>query len=700
MKKLLTALAVAMIASGAFAELKLDPVFSSNMVLQQKKPITFFGTADKGDTVSVEFNGKTVTVQPDEDRKWKAEFPAMDAGKTNYTVKISDGKKKIELKDVLIGEVWFCSGQSNMAMPIGKKFKRGWSAQNCEDEVKNAKYPEIRYVQQLTVHSFGTGKKLPARYVYSKGWVKCDPEVAHYFSATAYFFGRELYKDLDVPIGLINASYSGSGIHTWISLEGYKNANLTEDLKIIEKYTLDNEGRKEFEKKESERVSDEMRKWHPLFEQAGAEAKAKAQGWEAVDFDDSSWKKATVQKPQKYYIVRWYRTKFELPAWMKDKKLILSMNKAGEKVDIYLNGKRIAGWNADAPESEKKIHLELDPEQMVQNGENVLAVRGEYFCNQKSSSQMYNIITRTALVLNKKKFTLNKNWKMNEEFACTKKETEDKPAPDSFDIPYRSPQFYSNLYNGMAASWTRLPVRGIIWYQGCRNAVLGSSIAREAGRGRDAHYYRLLKALIADWRAKWNDPELPFLIVQLAGFGSNWKHSDPNKPSGFALIRDIQLQMIELPNVGLATAIDIGESNNIHPANKQDVGRRLALEAERIAYGKNIVSRGPLFASAKPEDDVIRVFFKYADNGLKTSDGKTPGAFAIAGEDKKFVWADAKIDGKTVVVSSPKVKAPKYVRYAYAGYRDDCNLQNAGGLPAYPFRSDAIDYSIEKPANR
>ena len=153
--------------------------------------------------------------------------------------------------------------------------------------------------------------------------------------------------------------------------------------------------------------------------------------------------------------------------------------------------------------------------------------------------------------------------------------------------------------------------------------------------------------------------------------------------------------MLNIPNVGLACAIDIGEAANIHPANKQDVGKRLALEAERIAYGKDIVSRGPLFVSATPEGDAMRVNFQYAD-GLKTSDGKAPGAFAVAGADKHFVWADAKIDGDTVVVSSPKVPNPKYVRYGYAGYRGDCNLQNGAGLPAYPFRSDAYDYSNVK----
>jgi sialate O-acetylesterase len=243
------------------------------------------------------------------------------------------------------------------------------------------------------------------------------------------------------------------------------------------------------------------------------------------------------------------------------------------------------------------------------------------------------------------------------------------------------------MYNGMVDGWTRLPIRGIIWYQGCTN--IGTM-----------RYYPLLKTLIADWRAKWNEPELPFMIAQLAGRGypgqKDWKNSNPNKPYGNALTRDIQQQMMKLPNVGVACTIDIGKLVGAHPANKQDVGKRLALEAERIVYGKNIVSRGPLFESATPENNAIRVTFKYAESGLKTSDGKAPGAFAVAGADKKFVWAQAKIDGKTVLVSSPAVKAPKYVRYAYAGFRGDCNLQNAEGLPAYPFRSDRVDYSNAK----
>ncbi len=688
MGKILTAFAAAVLfAAGAIADLKVDPVFTSNMVLQQQKPITFFGTADKGASVKVEFNGKTVTAKADGNGEWKAEFPAMSAGKTNYTVKISDGKKNVELKDVLIGEVWFCSGQSNMQMPIGKVFRRGWSAENCEKEVAEAKYPEIRYAFQRLVSSHN--KQMPAQYSYAKGWVKCDPSNAHYFSAVAYFFGRKLHQDLNVPVGLINASWGGTRIEPWISDEGYNAAGIEGDLKTIRKFKMDDTAKKEYEANEVKRFADAMAAWHPLFEKAGAEAKAKAQGWSAADFDDSKWEPAKVAHHWNY-MVRWNRTKFKLPGNMKGKAVALAMNKLGEKADVYLNGKRIAGWEANEPESKKTVRITLKPEELNQDGDNVLAVRAEHFYNWGSRGHMANTIQNGNLFSGKNRMALNKGWKQKDEFLCTPKETAGKRVPGFISVPYKSQQFQSNLYNGMVAAWTRLPVRGVIWYQGCSNAG-------------QPHYYPLHKALIADWRAKWNNPEMPFLIVQLAGFepgrAKNWQTSDATNVSGYALTRDIQQQMLNIPNVGLATAVDIGEAANIHPANKQDVGKRLALEAERIAYGKGVVSRGPLFASAKPEagtPGTLRVKFQYADSGLKTSDGKAPGAFAIAGADKKFVWADAKIDGKDVLVSSPKVKDPKYVRYAYAGYRGDCNLQNSEGLPAYPFRSDAYDYSKVK----
>ena len=683
MKKQIWTIAFTLLAAGAFAAVKLDTVFSSNMVLQQQRPISFFGTADPGAEVKVQFNGKTVAAKAAENGSWKADFPAMQAGSTPYTVTVTDGKTKIELKDVLIGEVWFCSGQSNMQMPIGQKFRRGWSALNCEQEVANAKYPEIRYAFQTLVPSHNV--PLPAQYRFASGWVKCSPETAHYFSAVSYFFGRKLYQDLKVPIGLINASWGGTKIEPWISQEGYKAFGPASDLKLVEQFKIDAAAKKAYEEKEAKRFADAMKAWHPLFEAAGADARAKARSWSNVDFDDSAWNPASEAVPRTY-AVRWFRLKFDLPKNLRGKTVTLKLNKVAEKADLWLNGERIAGWNADDLESAKSVNVTLKPEQFNQTSANVLAIRGEYFHGAACRGQLRTLLrSGVSLSAGPARTALAKGWKMNDEFACTAAQTGKKTAPLYVQFPYQSHQFQSNLYNGMVAAWTRLPVRGVIWYQGCSNS------------GR-IHYYPLHKTLIADWRARWNNPEMPFLIVQLAAFeparAKTWQTADPNQPSGYPLTRDIQQRMmIELPNVGLACAIDIGEPSNIHPANKQDVGKRLALEAERIAYGKNIVSRGPLFESAKPEGNAIRVTFKYADGGLKTSDGKAPGAFAVAGADGKFVWAEAKIDGKTVLVSSPKVKEPRFVRYAYAGYRGDCNLQNAEGLPAYPFRSDAVDYS-------
>ena len=665
--------------------LKLDPVFSSHMVLQQGKPVAFWGKADPGAKIQVVFAGKTVHATADAQGAWETTFPAMKAGKTPYTATVTDGKSILELQDILIGEVWFCSGQSNMEMWVGKSYQ-DLSALNWEREVADADYPEIRYAVQKKVLSHQA--ELPAQYSehLPSGWNRCSPETAAKFSAVAYFFGRKLHQDLQIPVGLITAVWSGTRIEPWISPAGYESFGPELDLKMLKQYQLDAAGKEAHEKREAERFRKGMAAWHPLFEAAGAEARAKSQDWASADFDDSRWEPAA-RRFSPRYLVRWYRIGFTLPAEMRGKEVVFTLGKAGEKVDIWLNGEKIASWEADAPEAAKRAAVKLAPAQLRQTGKNVIAVRAEYLYSDNCRRQMGIAVSRGRLTAGKTVMLLDRGGKMNDEFSCTAAALGGKAAPDFIRTPYLSHQFQSNLFNGMVGAWTRLPVRGVIWYQGCSN------------KG-EMHYHPLLKTLVADWRARWRQPEMPFLIVQLAGYdpahAKNWQSADPNRVSGFPLTRDVQLQMLQIPNVGLACAIDVGEADNIHPANKQSVGNRLALEAERIAYGRKIVSRGPLFESAKPEGDAIRVSFRYADNGLKTSDGKAPGAFAVAGADRKFVWAEARIDGKTVVVRSPKIKEPRYVRYAYAGYRGDCNLQNAESLPAYPFRSDAIDYSEVK----
>ncbi|NLZ62001.1 MAG: sialate O-acetylesterase, partial [Acholeplasmataceae bacterium] len=533
MKSLFTFFATTLFASALWADFQLNPAFSSNMVLQQEKPITFFGTADKGTKVNVDFNGNTVIASADENGLWEAQFPAMKAGKNSYTVTISDGKNKLVLDDILIGEVWFCSGQSNMQMPIGKKFRRGWSAQNCEEEVANATDPELRYAFQKLVLSHQ--KILAPQYHNANGWVKCSPETAHDFSATAYFFGRQLRQDLDVPVGLISSSWGGTRIEPWISPTGYQQFGPSRELDQLQRFDLNDEGKKQYVENEKMRFIQEMTEWHPLFEAAGAQQKAAAVHWADADFDDSSWSEVKVQNPSQY-LVRWCRTKFMLTEDLKGKEVQLHMNKLGESADIYLNGKLIASWKAFDPEDKKIVRISLNEEQLKQNEENVLAIRAEHFYSAQGRSHIQNTLWGSLLAEQGRiRMPLDKNWKQMDEFACSQSSTQEKSAPNYIHIPYTSPQFPSNLYNGMVASWTKLPIRGVIWYQGCSNAG-------------DPRYYLLHKTLISDWRARWNNPDMPFLIVQLAGYepsrANNWQTADATQVSGYALTRDIQQEML------------------------------------------------------------------------------------------------------------------------------------------------------------
>lgn len=538
MKKLFT-IGLLLASALSWAEIKLDPVFSSNMLLQQNRPVVFFGTGTPNSEFTLNFDNKSLTGTIKEDGSWSMEFPAHKASYIKYKLDIKEGDSVARINNIVFGDVWVCAGQSNMEMPIGATFRSGWSAKNCEEEVANAKYPFIRYVSQAKRISFQeklTNPIFTQNNTFPKqGWMECSPEVASNFSATGYFFARKLNQDLNIPIGLIVLPWSGTKIEPWISLEGYQAAGLESDLKKIANNNLDEETRKAKRAEDNARYEQEYKKWKKEYDALPEAEQAKAK--------------------------------------------------------------------AKAPK--KKV------------------------------------------------------------------------------FPWEDRQFYCNNFNGMLPPWTRLPVKGVIWYQGCSNAG-------------QPHYYLLQKALINDWRKQWNNPEMPFIITQLASFDApdNWKELPPAKNPSYPLTRDIQEKVAnEMENVGIACTIDIGERTIIHPANKQDVGLRLALEAERIAYKMAIVSRGPEFDTATVENNAIRVAYKNADNGLKTVDGQEPVGFAIAGADGNFVWANAVIDGKTVVVSSPDVPEPAFVRYAYTQFRDDYNLQNAEGLPAYPFRSDAIDYA-------
>jgi len=599
----------------------------------------------------------------------------MAAGSRSHEITFAGNTATRKLSDVLIGDVWFCSGQSNMEMPIGITYRRGMCLPDCKEVAAAARDPELRCALQRKAAAHGFS--CPAAYSQGKGWLHCTPATAPHFSAVAYFFGKALREELKIPIGLVIAARGGTRIEPWISPDGVERAGLQMELQLLRQFDWPPQKQEEYEQETFARFRHNLEAWLPSFRQRTGDGEAKFTGWLESSYNETGWENWNQKLCHTHLLVRRYRVKFDLPSAMRQKSPLLKVLKVGESAAVFLNGQRVGGWEPFEREEKKGLASRI-PTELLRERDNVLAIRTEQLFPAQNPANMSNL-RQTRLVLGRQ-LLIPIGWKQKDEFSLACREA-GKSVPPSFpQLPYRNARSFPGLlFNGMVAPWTRLPIRGIIWYQGESNVG-------------DPRYLLQLRALIADWRRQWMEPELPFLLVQLAGYAPahvrDWRKLDPNLPSRLALTRDIQQRMMELPNVGVATAMDIGEADNIHPPEKREVGRRLALEVLRMMYGRTVVSRGPLFRSAVREGNALRVRFDHVEGGLKTSDGKAPNGFAVAGHDGHFFPARATIDGETVLVSAPEISEPEFVRYAYADFRGDCNLQNQAGLPAYPFRSD------------
>ena len=489
-------------ATATWADIRLPAIIGDNMMLQAGEKAPIWGWADPDETVylSVSWHRMERRVSADTDGKWAFTITTPPAGGP-YEITLK-GKNTIALKNILVGEVWVCSGQSNMQMTVQ-------SSNNAEEEIAAAKYPKIRL--------FSVARKVAdAPQDDCEGsWVECSPETVPGFSAVGYFFGRELRKKLDTPIGLIHTSWGGTPAEAWTS-----------------------------------------------------------------------------------------------PAIMKS------------DPDFEPILKRYADAVANYP---------------------------------------------TAIVQYKERVEA---WKK----AVEQARSEGKSAPRRPYAPLGPghPHSPSGLYNAMIAPLIPYAIQGAIWYQGESNA------------GRAYQYRKLFPAMIESWRQNWDQGQFPFLFVQLANF---MQTKDEPGDSAWAELREAQTMTLELPHTGMAVIIDIGDAKDIHPKNKQDVGKRLALWALAQTYGQDIVCSGPLYKSMEVKDGKIVLYFDHIGGGLVNQGGESLQGFAIAGADRKFVWADAQIEGDTVVVGSSEVSEPVAVRYAWAD-NPVCNLYNRAGLPASPFRTD------------
>ena len=531
------------------------------------------------------------------------------------------------------------------------------------EEIASADYPAIRQFRVAERSSLS-----PAAEV--KGtWERCSPKTVAGFSGVAYFFGRELHKELQIPIGLCLSAVGATPAEAWTRLEAL------EKLPDIGPRAEAEIAKIRSQEEDNERFLVERAAWEKKYGVAPPPMSETARGWAAPDLDTSDWKPVTFPGQWKQFGltsggVFWIRKEFDLPAEaLKAHHVILGLNWASEQYDtVFLNGEKVAELVEKPPTFYTAQRSYYVPVKFAKPGRNVVAVR---FVTATEHAGMHQwgkgVFPFAGLKM------IDDAWLMKVESTFPPLPAEAlsaRPKPNGLNPRAVA----SSLYNGMIAPLVPMAIKGVIWYQGESNVT------------RAKEYRDLLTAMITDWRGQWGQGEFPFYIVQLANY-----HGAPKEPAdgGVARVREAQWQVSQrLPGTGLAVAIDIGEEN-IHPRNKQDVGKRLALQALHHTYGRAATCSGPIYRGMKVEGAAIRISFDHAEGGLA---GKGPLKwFAIAGDDRKFVWADAKIDGdtgNTVVVSSPQVPQPVAVRYAWADNPEGCNLYNAAGLPMAPFRTD------------
>ena len=652
-------LVVLMMSGVASAAITLPAMFCDHMVLQRGMEVPVWGTAEANQRVEVEYAGKKAAATADEKGNFSVKLPPLSLGDaTSLSIKAGDGEPLV-IKDVVVGDVWICSGQSNMGF-LTKQ------AKNAKEEVESAKFPNIRFFRVPNLTSTQPTKEL-------KGvWEVCSPETAGDFSAVGYFFGRDIHEKEKVPVGLIGNAWGGMPAESFTSEEALKAdpdfAPLLERKRAPS--TQDTAAaRKQFQVSNAQWEKRYMRK------DEGNEGVKK--GWAKSDLDATDWKE--MKLPQHWEDTGlkidgavWFRREIEIPEAWAGKDLNLSLGGIDDTDTTYFNGTEV-GKN-DGPLAVLVQRQYVIPAADVKAGKATLAVRVFDFMGDGGfygPAMAMKIGVKGDQSI--KPIELEGKWKFKVEKAIEQPAfVPPRPAePPAAGAPFLA----SNIYNKMVYPLIPYAIKGAIWYQGESNA------------GRAEQYRKLFPAMIRDWRNQWKQGEFPFLFVQLANFDPKGQPAEPTD-SDWAELREAQaMTLVAVPNTGMAVTIDIGEAKDIHPKNKQDVGKRLALAAEKIAYGKNDVRySGPMYELMSVEGAKVRITFDHA-KGLKTKDGSAPKGFQIAGKDEKFVWADAKIEGEQVIVWSEKVSKPVAVRYGWAN-DPVISLYNEADLPASPFRTD------------
>jgi sialate O-acetylesterase len=639
------------------------------MVLQQNSQAVIWGKGQPNSEITIAADwGNKATAIVNPDSSWQTTLPTIEAGGP-YTLTISGSDSVITISNVLLGEVWLASGQSNMEMPLA-----GWMPNNpvehSADIIAGASNPNIRvFTVARNVAS------APADDV-TGSWAVSSPETAGAFSATALFFARKLQTELNIPVGIIHSSWGGTPMEAWINPEmlsidkDFK--NLTEKLKQIAPQEA------------------AYNKWLSGMKSINLETtEENPQPYQGIDIfndyftntqtDITSWK--TMQLPSaieaseigEFDGAVWFTKEFVIPQEWAGKELTLTLG-AIDDIDVtYLNGKKIGAHEEEGFWQANRVYTV--PSTEVTTGKSRLTVKvidlqgGGGFMGNKKSMRLFRTDDPSVAI------SLAGEWKykVGAQLIAHRLYLFD-PKEDIFSKRPKvdlviSSQTPGVLYNAMISPLTPFTLKGTIWYQG------------EANVGRANQYMRLTSMLITNWRNSFKNEAMPFYYVQLAP----WNYGDPNGISSAGL-RDAQRRMLDIPNTGMAVNLDIGNVNDIHPAKKQEVGERLALWALANDYGIDTPFSGPMLTGNEVMGNKVRLTFKYVYEGLVIK-SEIPNQFEIAGKDGVFYPATVKIVNETLEISSPKVKEPVNVRYAYTNGAE-ASLFNSTGLPAASFSTE------------
>lgn len=643
MKRSLALLAfLCIISFSSFAEIRLPAIFADSMVLQQSMMVPVWGWAAPGEKITVSAswpNAGSVSATAGADGKWmvKIKTPAA-GGPFDLSIK---GSQSITFRGVLIGEVWICSGQSNMEMPV-----RGWlpndPIKNSAEEIATANHSRIRFftVKKNIAYS-------PVDDVSGK-WASCNPASTADFSAIAYFFGRELSKNLNVPIGLISTNWGGTIAEAWTSADGLK------PVKDFDAAVLKIDSLKKNMKQLVEEDKQNELKWNQMIQESNSAF--------VSDADNSSWKSMTLPAlweskglPDLDGIV-WFKKEVTIPAAWAGKNLKLDLGPIDDNDITWINGQVVDSTMKSGSYAVNRNYSVKG--NLVKAGKNILTVK---VLDNAGSGGIYGEAAQLRLYPADGKpedgISLAGDWIYKVQAT--------KPRPPVTN----SPNQVTVLYNGMIAPLVPYAIKGAIWYQG------------ESNVDRAAQYERLFPAMIGDWRKQWNQGNFPFYFVQIAPY----KYAGDSTRA--AALRDAQRKTLTAsPNTGMAVTLDLGNPKNIHPADKQEPARRLALWALTQTYSKKISTyTGPLYENFKVTNKQVTVSFTNTEGGLKTLNKPLDG-FELAGPDNQWKPAKATIKGNTVVVESDSVTEPKAVRYAFTA-TSEASLFNGAGLPASSFSS-------------